>query len=176
MPLSLRRPRHPAVAILFSVLGIPAFAAFTCRGSFHLMVVDETVVDEIVNRRSSVFLLWLTIAAAGVILFVLEPGKSAFLPGCPFRALTGFTCPGCGTTRGLHQLLHGNLAAAFQLNPFMILALPFLLYSLLNYTNTVLRGQPIRRHTLPANYIWALFGFVLFFWVFRNTPFYPFVS
>jgi hypothetical protein len=134
------------------------------------------VADEIVYRRLSVFMLWLTIAVAGALLFVLEPGTSAFLPGCPFRALTGFSCPGCGTTRGLHQLLHGNLIAAFQLNPFMILALPFLLYALLNYTNTVLRGKPIRRNTLPAKYIWALFGFVLFFWIFRNTPFYPFTT
>jgi hypothetical protein len=134
------------------------------------------VVDEIVNRRLSVFLLWLAIGVAGVLLFVLEPGKSAFLPVCPFRALTGFTCPGCGTARGLHQLLHGDLAAAFQLNPLLILALPFLLYALLSYTNTVLREKPIRRNALAAKYIWALFGFVLFFWVFRNTPFYPFAS
>ncbi len=141
-----------------------------------MIVFQLMVVDEIVNRRFGVFLLWLTIAVAGVLLCVLEPGKSAFLPGCPFRALTGFTCPGCGTTRGLHQLLHGNLTAAFQLNPFLILALPFLLYALLNYTNAVLWGKPIRRKNLPAKYIWALFGFVLFFWVFRNTPFYPFVS
>ncbi len=133
-------------------------------------------VDELIYRRSSVFLIWLTIAAGSVVLFVLEPGQSAFLPGCPFRRLTGLTCPGCGTTRGLHQLLHGNLSAAFQLNPFLILALPFLLFVLLNYTNTVLRGKPIRRNTLPAGYIWALFGVVLFFWVFRNTPYYPFVS
>jgi hypothetical protein len=90
--------------------------------------------------------------------------------------LTGLTCPGCGTTRGLHHLLHGNVATAFQLNPFLILALPFFLYALLSYTNTVLRGKPIKRNTLPAKYIWALFAFVLFFWVFRNTPFYPFES
>ncbi len=134
------------------------------------------VVDELINRRLGVFVLWLTIVGAGVILFALEPGRSAFLPGCPFRMLTGFTCPGCGTTRGLHQLLHGNLASAFELNPLLILALPFVLYALLKYTNTVLRGKPIRRNTLPARYIWALFGLVLFFWVFRNTPFYPFVS
>ncbi len=133
-------------------------------------------VDELIYRRSSALLIWLTITAGSVLLFVLEPGKSTFLPGCPFRKLTGLTCPGCGTTRGLHHLLHGNLSAAFQLNPFLILALPFLLYVLLNYTNTVLRGKPIRRNTLPAGYIWALFGFVLFFWVFRNTPYYPFVS
>jgi hypothetical protein len=134
------------------------------------------VVDEVVYRRSSVFFLWLTLAAGAVVLFVLEPGKSAFLPVCPFRVLTGFTCPGCGTTRGLHQLLHGNVVGAFELNPFLILALPFLIYVLLRYTSTVLQGKPIRRNTLPAKYIWALFGFVLFFWIFRNTPFYPFVS
>src|SRR5688572_10819664 len=102
------------------------------------------VFDEPINRRLSVFMLWLTIAMAGVFLFVLEPGKSALLPGCPFLTLTGFTCPGCGTTRGLHQLLHGNLASAFQLNPLLILALPFLLYALLKYTNTILRGKPIK--------------------------------
>ena len=121
-------------------------------------------------------MLWSTLAAGAIVLFVLEPGKSPFLPGCPFRALTGFTCPGCGTTRALHHLLHGNLLAAFQLNPLLILSLPFLLYALLRYTNTVLRGQPINRNSLAAKYIWALFGIVLFFWIFRNTPVYPFVS
>ena len=134
------------------------------------------LVDELINRRLTVFMLWLTIAMAGIFLFLIEPSKSVFLPGCAFRALTGFTCPGCGTTRGLHQLLHGNLGSAFELNPLLILSLPFLLYALLNYTNTILRGKPVRRNTLPARYIWALFGFVLFFWVFRNTPFYPFAS
>jgi Protein of unknown function (DUF2752) len=132
--------------------------------------------DETFSRRLSLFILWSALAAGAIALFVLEPGKSPFLPGCPFRALTGFTCPGCGTTRALHQLLHGNLLAAFQLNPLLILSLPFLLYALLRYTNTVLRGQPINRNSLAAKYIWALFGIVLFFWIFRNTPVYPFVS
>lgn len=141
-----------------------------------VIVFQLMIVDEIVYRRLSVFMLWLTLGVAGVFLFLLEPGKSALLPGCPFRMITGFACPGCGTTRGLHQLLHGNLAGAFQLNPFLILALPFLLYALLSYTDTVLRRKPIRRNILPAKYIWALFGFVLFFWIFRNTPLYPFVS
>lgn len=134
------------------------------------------VVDELINRRLGVAMLWLTVAIAAVFLFVLEPGKSVLLPGCPFRVLTGFTCPGCGTTRGLHQLLHGNLASAFELNPLLILSLPFLLYALLDYTNTVLSGKPVRRNTLPARYIWTIFAVVLFFWVFRNTPFYPFAS
>ncbi|MGH9971879.1 MAG: DUF2752 domain-containing protein [Pyrinomonadaceae bacterium] len=141
-----------------------------------MLVSCLMVVDEIVSRRLTVFFLWLTLATAGAFLFFLEPGKSVLFPPCPFRALTGFTCPGCGTTRGLHQLLHGNLAAAFQLNPLMILTLPFLLYALLGYTNSILRGRPIKKNTLPAKYIWGLLVIVLVFWVFRNTPFYPFVS
>jgi hypothetical protein len=132
------------------------------------------VVDEIFNRRLTVATLWLALAAAGVYLFIFEPGKSGFFPVCPFRALTGFTCPGCGSTRGLHQFLHGHLAAAFMLNPLLVLLLPCLLYALVRHTNAVLRGRPPKGNTLPAKYIYALFGIVLFFWIFRNTPFYPF--
>lgn len=133
-------------------------------------------VDEIVNRRLTVALIWLTIAAASAYLFIFEPGKSGFFPACPFRALTGLNCPGCGSTRGLHALLHGDLVGAFQLNPFMVLALPFLLYALIAYTNAVMRGQQIKRNRLDGKYIWMLFAGILFFWVFRNTRFYPFPS
>jgi hypothetical protein len=133
-------------------------------------------VDEIVNRGLSVATIWLTLVVAGVYLFIFEPGRSGFFPLCPFRALTGFTCPGCGTTRGLHQLLHGNLTAAFMLNPLMVLVTPFLLYALIRHTGSVMLGKPVKGNIVPAKYIYALFGFVLFFWIFRNTPFYPFPS
>lgn len=133
-------------------------------------------VTEIFNRRLGVVLVWLAIAAASVFLFVLEPGKTALLPVCPFRALTGFTCPGCGSTRGMHQLLHGNIGAAFEFNPLLLVALPFLLYALVRYSYRVISGQPLERNTLAPKYIYTIFGVVLFFWIFRNTPLYPFAS
>lgn len=133
-------------------------------------------ITEIVSRRFGVVLIWMTIVAGSVCLFVLEPGKSALLPICPFRALTGFTCPGCGSTRGMHQLLHGNLGAAFEFNPLLLLALPFLAYALLRYSHQVFSGQPIKHNALAPKYIYTIFGVVLFFWIFRNTPLYPFVS
>jgi uncharacterized protein DUF2752 len=132
--------------------------------------------DEIVNRRLTVAFVWFTVAASAVYLFIFEPGISGVFPVCPFRAITGLTCPGCGSTRGLHALLHGDLVGAFELNPFLILALPFLLFALVDYTIAVMRGQPIKRNRLDAKYIWMLFAGVLFFWIFRNTPFYPFAS
>ena len=133
-------------------------------------------LDEIVNRRLTVGLIWLTVAAGSVYLFVFEPGKTGFFLDCPFRVLTGLNCPGCGTTRGLHRLLHGDVIGAFQFNPIMFLLLPILLFVLIRHTIAVIRQQPVRGNQLRPVYIWMFFAVVMSFWIFRNTPYYPFVT
>ncbi len=127
-------------------------------------------------RRSTVIAIWSLLVAGAAYLFVFEPGKTGFFPICFFRFLTGFTCPGCGTTRAFHQIVHGHFLTAFTLNPLFMIAIPFLLFAFLRYTVTVLRGGVPRPNALPAPYIYAIFFVVLSFWIFRNTPFYPFVS
>lgn len=127
-------------------------------------------------RRSTVIAIWSVLLAGSAYLFVFEPGKTGLFPVCLFRFLTGFQCPGCGSTRAMHQLLHGHVVAAFELNPFFLFAIPFLLYALISYSVIVMRGGVPRQNRLPAPYIYALFFVVLSFWIFRNTPFYPFVS
>lgn len=44
------------------------------------------------------------------------PGASII--GCPFRALTSLSCPGCGMTRSTAHFIHGDLWAAFEFHPF----------------------------------------------------------
>ena len=127
-------------------------------------------------RRSTVIAIWSVLLAGAAYLFVFEPGKTGIFPVCLFRFVTGYTCPGCGTTRALHQLLHGHFLAAFELNPLFLFAIPFMLYALVRYSVIVMRGGVPRQNTLPASYIYALFFVVLSFWIVRNTPFYPFVS
>lgn len=61
-----------------------------------------------------------------VVLFLYDPATTGRFPPCPLFALTGVKCPGCGSLRAVHQLLHGNLRAAFLLNPLMILSIPVL--------------------------------------------------
>lgn len=126
-------------------------------------------------RRSTVVAIWSLIIAGAVYLFIFEPGKTGFFPGCPFRFLTGFNCPGCGTTRALHHILHGHFSTAFSLNPLLLIALPFLLFAFLRYSVIVMRGGVPRPNALPAPYIYAIFFVILSFWIVRNTPFYPFV-
>lgn len=127
-------------------------------------------------RRSTVVVIWSLLLAGAAYLFIFEPGKSGFFPPCPFRLLTGFTCPGCGATRALHQVLHGHFDTAFTLNPLLLLVLPFLLFGLIRYSVIVMRGGVPRPVTWPAAYSYATFVVIVSFWIFRNTPLYPFVS
>lgn len=59
-----------------------------------------------------------------VIYFIFDPSESGFAPKCMLHALTGFECPGCGSQRMLHALLHGDLAAAWRYNAFLLLMMP----------------------------------------------------
>jgi hypothetical protein len=122
--------------------------------------------------------VWLGLAAITVFLFFFNPALpgNQFFPKCPFRLVTGWQCPGCGSTRACYQLLHLQPIAAFKLNPLMVLTLPFIIYGLLGFTRSAITGQPQRRLFIPPIYLWAWLVLLIFFWVFRNTPWYPFVS
>ena len=63
-------------------------------------------------------------AAGAVILYRFDPSTHAY-PVCVFHALTGLQCPGCGTTRAVHHLLHGDVAGAFHLNAMLFVGVPF---------------------------------------------------
>ena len=114
--------------------------------------------------------------AAGGLSFVylLDPETSDLYPTCPFLALTGFYCPGCGTLRALHQLTRGHPVAALDLNPLMMLLLPFIGYFLASHAMLAVTGQPLRTFFVRPALIWALLGVVLVYWLLRNIPAYPF--
>jgi hypothetical protein len=43
------------------------------------------------------------------------------LPSCVFKAMTSIPCPTCGATRSLMHLAHGDIVAAFRMNPLFAL-------------------------------------------------------
>ena len=110
-----------------------------------------------------------------VVLFLNDPAESSILPSCPFRTLTGFDCPGCGTLRGAHQLLHGNILAALDLNLVMVLMLPYLCVSFFLMLPFDSIGRRMTFFYVPSKWIWGLLLVILVFWVARNIPVYPFV-
>lgn len=103
-----------------------------------------------------------------VILYGLFNPDHYLFPRCPFRALTGWLCPGCGSQRAMYQILHGHFGQAFKLN---LLFLPGLFYVIVGYVGASFfpTSWPYVRQTfygLKAAYI-SLFVIVVF-WVGRN--------
>ena len=128
------------------------------------------------TQNPKYFWILLAAGAAGLVLLRLfDPATSHLFPPCPLRALTGWYCPGCGSLRALHQLLLGNFRAAFALNPFAVISLPFLLYGAVSYASYTLRGKYLPRVLVPAPWIQTLAVALLMFTVARNLPVYPFV-
>ena len=124
-------------------------------------------------RRSAALKVFAVLAVAG-FLYVHDPSR---LPGwvhCPFHALTGLFCPGCGTLRALHALMHGQVGRAFGLNALTMTLLPFVAYPFLSTVLLALRGRGLRRVLLPDACVWLLVAAILVFWVLRNLPVHPF--
>ena len=65
--------------------------------------------------------------AVGVVvgLYFLDPVKYVLMPKCPFKMLTGLSCPGCGIQRAIHALLHGDVAGAVKYNFFLVYSGPY---------------------------------------------------
>lgn len=64
---------------------------------------------------------------------------------CPFRLITGLSCPGCGLTRSWVYLMHGDWAAALGANIFG----PLLVVAVIGLAAVVV-ARRIRRRPPPA--------------------------
>lgn len=116
-------------------------------------------MNNVVRQRLKLAAIVSAAVAGAAVVFLFEPAQCSFYPRCPFHALTGLDCPGCGSTRALHQLVHGHLDAAFRLNPLAVALLPVVALAAWR------REQFVR----PA-WIWTLLAVIIGFGILRNVP------
>ena len=110
---------------------------------------------------------------ATAMLYVLDPREPGNYPVCPFLGLTGYHCPGCGSLRAMHQLLHGSPLNALGYNPLTILSLPFLAYAFVAGGLRALRAPAPAPLFIHPRLIWAMLFGIAAFWVLRNIPIQP---
>lgn len=124
-------------------------------------------MQPLVNPPPVAALALLLLAGAGLaVLYFFDPSAAGnFFPKCPSYAFLGLYCPGCGITRALHALLHGQWAQAFAYNPLAILAAPLLLWMAFKpawiyhplapkIAFTVLVGYGVLRNIPSEPFIW----------------------
>ena len=130
---------------------------------------------------------------SGVLYYNFDPEESVFFPKCPFQLLTGLECPGCGSQRAIHALLHLDILSAFQYNALLIISIPYILLLLIaKITSIPFRKRQEKVVTYPPleggaeggisipcfshfattiqhpGIIWSYCGIVLIFWITRN--------
>jgi hypothetical protein len=117
----------------------------------------------------------LSVALLAVILLrIFNPATSGIFPPCPLHYLTGLYCPGCGSLRAIHALLHGSLQQAWAMNPLTVVLLPFLTYGLASEVLMAFSGRRFPQPMLSAAAIRGLCTVILLFGVIRNLPLHPF--
>lgn len=120
-----------------------------------------------VSRILIVSLAAVLLLVGAAIYFLADPSQSALFPRCLFLQLTGCKCPGCGSQRVLHSLLHGDIAAAWSHNALLTAAIPVVLA----YVAAAI-GRPrwprfyAKLNSVPA--IITVAAVILSWWLLRN--------
>lgn len=110
------------------------------------------------------------VAALGVV-YNFSPGRYSFYPRCPFYTATRLLCPGCGSTRALYELLHGDWTGALHLNAMFTLLAPVFLAWFLFCGYHAMRYDRFPRLAVPRGLLLGAGIAVLLFTVARNTLF-----
>jgi Protein of unknown function (DUF2752) len=126
-------------------------------------------------RVAAAMLRWPMLVLAGAALAVtyvavVDPNEPGHYPTCPFLALTGYYCPGCGSLRMLHAAAHGHVGEAFGRNPLAFAFLPLLAYLWTRWALAAAGGRPMGSVLFRSWMIWAFIALVLAFWLVRNLP------
>jgi Protein of unknown function (DUF2752) len=105
------------------------------------------------------------------VVYKFSPTKYTFYPRCQIYATTHWLCPGCGSTRALHALLHLDVRSALHYNALFTLLAPLAFLWLGFCFYRVMRYDQFPRVAIPRELAACMIAAVLLFTIARNTLF-----
>ncbi len=119
-------------------------------------------------RRTLIIILAIAaLLVFGIIYYALDPSQSSMFPRCTFLSLTGYKCPGCGSQRAIHALLHGDVVGAFKYNALLLISIPWIALCLYAETQRIRNPRLYTRINAPQ-LMWLFLITVLLWWLLRN--------
>ncbi|MEO0404969.1 MAG: DUF2752 domain-containing protein, partial [Bacteroidota bacterium] len=103
-------------------------------------------------------------------LFIHDPQESDAFISCPIYSVSGYECPGCGSQRAIHDVMHFRLVDAFKHNAMVLLMLPYIFFGFIyQYLNiTEVKKIWIRKNMYGGKIMLLIIAAVLVFGILRN--------
>ena len=121
------------------------------------------------SRRIVAGVVFSLVALSLLALFCFDPEQHSFFPVCILHRTTGLLCPGCGSLRAIHQLLHGHWGAAFHLNPLLVCSLPVVGFMAGRFA--IRRSKdPAATFCIKPAWLWSALAVAIVFGIVRNLP------
>jgi hypothetical protein len=126
---------------------------------------------ELMKRRTITGMAIAGLLGGLVIVYRFPPTEYSFYPRCPIYLATHWLCPGCGSTRALHALLHLDVQSALHYNALFALLFPVgcLWFGFISYRT--LRYDQSLNLAMPRSVAVCLIVTFVLFTVARNTIF-----
>ncbi|MCW4451447.1 MULTISPECIES: DUF2752 domain-containing protein [Chryseobacterium group] len=85
------------------------------------------------------------------------------------KYLSGYSCPGCGSQRAIHELLHLNFKEAFAYNPLLVASIPYITLGIAFSTESLKTRYPkTRKFLYGQNALYVIMAILVLFFIFRN--------
>ena len=119
---------------------------------------------------------FVSVLSLGFVYFYFNysPSDYSIFPKCPFYSITGFYCPGCGSQRAIHSLLHGHIFEGLKHNFLILLLTLVLVYDAIVYVLKNNYGKDIKNLLHKSKTTKFILYAVIVFWILRNINLYPF--
>lgn len=113
------------------------------------------------------------VAAGGIVGSAVVVLRDPHVPGslgyCPLTFVTGLACPGCGTLRGMHDLLTGNPLEALGHNVLLPFALAYVAWWWIAGVARLM-GREVPQPPTSARFSIGLLVVIVAFVIARNLP------
>ena len=119
-------------------------------------------------KQKNLWILGLLFLAVALYYFFLNPYQQTdFFMSCPFYKITGYQCPGCGSQRAFHEVLHFHFLEALKQNALFVLGIPYVL--LIFYANfNKEKHQKLRQVLVGNKTLLILLIVAILFGILRN--------
>ena len=122
-----------------------------------------------IKNKSFYLFLFPVLLVVGMVYYFNNPAESWFFLKCPVNYVTGLSCPGCGSQRAIHELLHLNFKQAFAYNPLLIAAIPYTALGIAFNTETLKTRYPkTRKFFYGQRALYVVLVVVILFFILRN--------